>query len=222
MDVDTTRRKGAHQAAIRAVLEGHVDVLIGTQMIAKGLDFPNVSFVGVVSADTMLAVPDFRAAERTFSLLTQVAGRAGRAGVEGRTVIQTYQPQHYAIAAAARHDYQLFYEHERAIRQAFGYPPFCELAVFFAMHHDEALARGAAARFERELRRGLTAPDVTVLPAVPAGIRRIKDQYRYQVVVKYLRWEDVRETVVRAYRTVDERMRALHGLCTLDVNAGRI
>jgi primosomal protein N' (replication factor Y) len=222
LDVDTARRKGAHQAAVRAMLAGEVDVLIGTQMIAKGLDFPRVSFVGVVSADTMLAVPDYRAAERTFSLLAQVAGRAGRSGVPGRTVIQTYQPEHYAIQAAARHDYPSFYEHEMRIRQAFAYPPFTELTVFRAMHREERWAKAAAARFERELRRAALGPDTVVLPAVPAGIRRVHDLYRYQVVVKYLRWDDVREAVTRAFATVESRMRTVGGACVLDVNAARI
>ncbi|MCL6594058.1 MAG: primosomal protein N', partial [Alicyclobacillus sp.] len=169
MDVDTTRRKGAHEALIDQFARGEADVLIGTQMVAKGLDFPNVVFVGVVSADTMLAVPDFQAAERTFHLLTQVSGRSGRADAPGQTVVQTYQPEHYAIQAAARHDYRAFYEQERKLRAAFQYPPFCELAVFLALHPQEHVAAGAARRFERELRRRLPAT-ATVWPAAPAGV----------------------------------------------------
>ncbi|GMA49117.1 primosomal protein N' [Alicyclobacillus contaminans] len=145
MDVDTTRRKGMHQSIVSQFLNGAADVLIGTQMVAKGLDFPNVSFVGVISADTMLAVPDYRASERTFQLLTQVAGRAGRADVPGRTVVQTYQPDHYAITAAARHDFNTFYQTERRLREAFGYPPFCELAVFMASHRERSYAEGLPA-----------------------------------------------------------------------------
>ncbi|SFU56967.1 primosomal protein N' [Alicyclobacillus macrosporangiidus] len=222
MDVDTTRRKGAHQQAISRFADGDADVLVGTQMIAKGLDFPNVSFVGVVSADTMLAVPDYRAAERTFNLLTQVAGRAGRAEAEGKTVVQTYRPEHYAIQAAAHHDYAAFYRRERALREAFSYPPFCEITVFWAIHPEERLARSAAQRFERELRRRLGEDGVTVLPAVAAGVGRVEDKYRYQVVVKYSHWVHVREGVMAAFRTVDEKMHSAGGTCVLDVNAGRI
>ncbi|MBX6352225.1 MAG: primosomal protein N' [Thermoflavifilum sp.] len=222
LDVDTARRKGAHGAVVQAMLNREVDILIGTQMIAKGLDFPGVAFVGVVSADTMLAVPDYRAAERTFQLLAQVAGRAGRAGDAGRTVIQTYRPEHYAIQAAAHHDYNGFFERELKIREAFGYPPFSELAVFRAMHSEERWAQAAASRFERELRRASLGAGATVLPAVPAGVRRVHDQFRYQVVVKYLRWDDVRDAVRAAFDAVMTRMRKVGGTCALDVDAARI
>ncbi|WDL97416.1 replication restart helicase PriA [Alicyclobacillus sp. ALC3] len=222
MDVDTTRRKGAHHEAVEQVLAGKVDVLLGTQMIAKGLDFPNLSFVGVVAADTMLNLPDFRAAERTYSLLTQVIGRAGRTGVQGETVIQTFRPDHFAVRAAARHDMSGFYAEEMEFRRTFAYPPFCELAVFVASHEQEPYARGAAQRFERELRRGLQTEQVTVLPAVPSGIRRAKGQFRYQVVVKYVEWEQVQSVLQTALDMVSSRMRALGGRCTLDINALRI
>ncbi len=222
MDVDTTRRKGAHREAVEQVLAGNVDVLLGTQMIAKGLDFPNLSFVGVVAADTMLNLPDFRAAERTYSLLTQVIGRAGRTGVQGETVIQTFRPDHFAVRAAARHDMSGFYAQEMEFRRAFAYPPFCELAVFVASHEQEPYARGAALRFERELRRGLQTEQGTVLPAVPSGIRRAKGQFRYQVVVKYVEWQQVQSVLQTALETVSARMRSLGGRCTLDINALRI
>lgn len=222
MDVDTTRRKGAHRDGVAKVLDGQVDVLLGTQMIAKGLDFPNLSFVGVIAADTMLNVPDFRAAERTFSLLTQVIGRAGRTTEPGVTVIQTFRPDHYAVRAAANHDFSGFYPLETSFRQAFEYPPFCELTVFAANHEEESYARGAAARFERELRRSLPAQAAVVLPAAPSGIRRTKGQYRFQVVVKYSQWAQVRAALTTSFNTVSARMQPLGGHCSLDVNALRI
>ncbi|SIT00787.1 replication restart helicase PriA [Alicyclobacillus vulcanalis] len=222
MDLDTTRRKGSLQAIIERFQAGEADVLVGTQMIAKGLDFPRVRLVGVVAADAMLTLPDYRANERAFQLLTQVAGRAGRAETDGITLIQTYQPGHRAVEAAKQHDYRLFYERERESRAFFRYPPFCELAVFLASHSEERLARGAAARFERELGRSPSARSLVVLPAGPSGIRRIDNVYRYQVVMKYAAWQDVKEDVVRAYRLVKEKMNRLGGSAVLDVNAQRI
>lgn len=222
MDVDTTRKKGSHQKILNEFASGEAEVLIGTQMIAKGLDFPNVSLVGVIAADTMLSVPDFRSAERTFQLLTQVAGRAGRAEIPGRTVVQTYRPTHYSITAAANHDTTTFYQEEKTIRSMFDYPPYCELTVFVASHTEAHLAEGAASRFERELRRRLAADIAVILPATPTGVRRIEDKFRYQVVVKYVHWDDVCDAVTSSFQLVYEKMHSLHGICTLDVSAGRI
>ncbi|WAH40402.1 primosomal protein N' [Alicyclobacillus fastidiosus] len=222
MDVDTTRKKGSLKHIVEQFEQRQADVLIGTQMIAKGLDFPHVRLVGVMAADTMLEVPDYRANERTFQLLTQVAGRAGRAETDGVTIIQTYRPDHFAVLAAARHDFPSFYREERMQREVFSYPPFCEMAVFLATHSDEVLSRGAAARFERELRRASLPDGTVVLPASPSGIRRIEDKYRYQVVLKYQRWEDVRDIVDPAFRLVKQRMNEYGGACRLDVNAQRI
>jgi primosomal protein N' (replication factor Y) (superfamily II helicase) len=222
MDNDTTRQKGAHQKIIQAFLNHEVDVLIGTQMIAKGLDFPDVSLVGVIAADTMLLLPDYRAAERSFQLLTQVSGRAGRAQIDGHTVIQTYRPDHFSIQCAAHHDFQGFYEEEKRTREAFWYPPYCELAVFLATHPEEKLVMGAARRFERELRRSSVAGQITILPASPCGISRIENKYRYQVVVKYLKWDEVRDEIVHAFHIVYQKMNQYHGVCSLDVSAGRI
>ncbi len=125
MDVDTTRKKGSHEALLDQLwLNGQADILQGTQMIAKGLDFPNVTLVGVFNADTALNLPDFRSSERTFQLLTQVAGRAGRAEKEGQVLIQTYNPHHYAIQYAKHQDYEGFYAYEMKMRHQLGYPPY--------------------------------------------------------------------------------------------------
>ena len=124
MDVDTTRKKGSHQALLDQFGRGEADILLGTQMIAKGLDFPNVTLVGVLNADTALNLPDFRSSERTFQLLTQVAGRAGRAEKAGQVLIQSYNPQHYAIRFAKDQDYEGFYAYEMGIRRQLGYPPY--------------------------------------------------------------------------------------------------
>jgi primosomal protein N' (replication factor Y) len=130
-DADTTGGKGSHDAILRQFAEHKADVLVGTQMIAKGLDLPLVTLVGVVAADVGLFLPDFRSGERTFQLLTQVAGRAGRSERGGRVVIQTYRPDHYAIRAAAQHDYKGFYQREIRFRQEHGYPPVRLLHAWF-------------------------------------------------------------------------------------------
>ena len=129
MDVDTTSRKGSHEKLLTAFQEGKADILLGTQMIAKGLDFPNITLVGVLSADTMLHLPDFRSSEKTFQLLTQVSGRAGRHELAGEVVIQTYSPEHYSIELAGQQDYDQFYQKEMMIRKIHRYPPFYYLAL---------------------------------------------------------------------------------------------
>ncbi len=185
MDVDTTRRKGAHRAILGAFRAGHTDILVGTQMIAKGLDFPNVTLVGVVSADTALNLPDFRAAERTYQLISQVAGRSGRGDAPGTVVVQTYSPEHYSIVAAASHDYRAFYEAEIASRREAGYPPARQMARILLRGIDEsATARyaGVIARACREL-SCVSDGTVEVLGPAPAPIPRIAGKYRWHLLL---------------------------------------
>jgi len=186
-DRDTTRTRGAHDLLLRQFAERRADVLIGTQMIAKGLDLPLVTLVGVVSADTALALPDPHAGERAFQLLTQVAGRAGRSERGGRVIFQTYNPDHYAIRAAAEHDYARFYEREIAFRREHGYPPFRRLARLVHENTDpkraEALASGLMERLRDELaRRGLPATDL--IGPVPCFFARRHNRYRWQILVR--------------------------------------
>ena len=145
MDRDTTARRGAHQRLYRQFRERRAQILIGTQMVAKGFNFPGVTLVGVVTADTALNLPDFRAAERTFQLLTQVSGRAGRGASGGEVIVQTYHPDHYSITAAAQHDYTTFYEAELENRRQLGYPPFSEMLRFLIYGTAEATVWEAAA-----------------------------------------------------------------------------
>ncbi|HPU75525.1 MAG TPA: primosomal protein N' [Bacillota bacterium] len=185
MDVDTTRRKGAHRAILGAFREGRTDILVGTQMIAKGLDFPNVTLVGVVSADTALNLPDFRAAERTYQLISQVAGRSGRGDAPGTVVVQTYSPEHYSILAAASHDYRAFYEAEIASRREAGYPPARQMARILLRGIDEsATARhaGVIAAACREL-GCVSDGTVEVLGPAPAPIPRIAGKYRWHLLL---------------------------------------
>lgn len=186
-DRDTTRTRGAHDLLLRQFAERRADVLIGTQMIAKGLDLPLVTLVGVVSADTALALPDPHAGERAFQLLTQVAGRAGRSERGGRVIFQTYNPDHYAIRAAAEHDYARFYEREIAFRREHGYPPFRRLARLVHENSDprraEAMASGLMERLRDELaRRDLPATDL--IGPVPCFFARRHNRYRWQILVR--------------------------------------
>src|SRR5690625_7780051 len=129
MDVDTTRRKGAHERLLDQFANKEADILLGTQMIAKGLDFPNVTLVGVLSADAMLHLPDFRSSEKTFQLLTQVSGRAGRHELTGEVVVQTYTPDHYSIELESTYDFEQFYRQEMNMRRTFRYPPYVFLTL---------------------------------------------------------------------------------------------
>jgi len=183
MDRDTTRRRGSHEEIWRTFAAGDADVLVGTQMVAKGLDLPRVTLVGIVTADTCLNLPDFRAAERTFQLLTQAAGRAGRGDLGGEVVVQTYRPDHYAVEAAAAGDYERFYSEEIEYRRALGYPPFARLALarFEARSDDDA--RRAATEFAEEAGARAGA-DVQVLGPAPAPLRRIRGNYRWQVLLR--------------------------------------
>ncbi len=187
MDRDTTRRKGAHLRILQRFREGRADILLGTQMIAKGLDFPRVTLVGVVMADVGLNMPDFRSAERTFQTITQVAGRAGRSALGGEVVVQTHAPEENAIQMAREHDYNAFAEGELAGRRPLGYPPFGKLQLWLFSSTDETRAETAAEKaagmLRREAeRRGLE--QVQILGPAPAPLRRIRGQHRWQLLLK--------------------------------------
>ena len=192
-DRDVTQGRHAHEQILASFMEGKADVLVGTQMVVKGLDLPAVTIVGVISADIGLHIPDFRSAERTFQLLTQVAGRAGRTVAElggplvGRVVIQTYTPDNYAIVAAAQHDYHAFFAHEIELRQAEAYPPFVRLARLVYAHHDAERGQREATRLVRQLqdevaKRGL--PGVEVIGPAPPHVPKWHGRTRWQVTVR--------------------------------------
>lgn len=182
MDVDTTRRKGSHATILKAFGDRKVDVLVGTQMIAKGLDFPEVTLVGVVLADTSLNLPDFRAAERTFGLVTQVAGRAGRGLKPGRVLVQTYQPDHYSLLAAREHDYEGFYAQEVGFRRQLDYPPFAHLIHMVVSGEDEAKVIATAQSIGQLLHDGRFSGEV--LGPAPAPLARLRGQFRHHLVLK--------------------------------------
>jgi primosomal protein N' (replication factor Y) len=185
-DRDVTSGRRAHEELLTKFREHEADVLIGTQMIAKGLDFPQITVAGVISADTGLNLPDFRAGERTFQLLCQVAGRAGRGFTPGRVIIQTYSPEHYAIMAASKHDYLTFYAQEINYRRKFGYPPFSHLASLIFSHTNDVTCLKETERMSRLLaaekdRRGI--PDLRLIGPVPAFTPRVRGHYRWQLVL---------------------------------------
>ena len=185
LDRDTSARRGHTERVLRALRDEAVDIVIGTQMVAKGHDFPGVQLVGVVAADLGLHLPDFRAAERTFQLLTQVAGRAGRAVRPGRVVVQTFVPDHYALIPVATHDFETFYRAELEHRQALGYPPFGELTRIVVSAEDagEALAAGEAPG--RGGPDGASAAgDVEILGPAPAPIARLRGRFRFMLLLK--------------------------------------
>lgn len=183
MDLDTTTRKNAHQELLRRFARGEADVLLGTQMVAKGLDFPRVTLVGVINADTSLAFPDFRSAERTFQLITQVAGRAGRRDLPGEVIIQTRNPEHYSLRLAAEHDYPAFFRQEYAQRRALGYPPSGRLVRAEFQHPQEGRAQRAALLFADRIREANTG--AMVLGPEATLVARVKGQYRFHVLIKF-------------------------------------
>ncbi|EAF5832416.1 primosomal protein N' [Listeria monocytogenes] len=184
MDVDTTRTKGAHEKLLKSFRNHEADILLGTQMIAKGLDFPDITLVGVLNADTMLHLPDFRASERTFQLLTQVSGRAGRHERTGEVIVQSYNPEHYSIEFAKKHDFIGFYNHEMQLRKMGSYPPFYYLTMINVSDENEMKAIRTIQEMAQFL-RGKLGPDAVILGPVPSTITRIKNKYRYQCIIKY-------------------------------------
>ncbi|MDQ8413166.1 primosomal protein N', partial [Enterococcus faecium] len=184
MDVDTTRRKGAHEQILQKFGAKEADILLGTQMIAKGLDFPEVTLVGVLNADTSLNLPDFRSSEHTFQLLTQVSGRAGRAEKPGEVVIQTFNPQHYAIELAKKQNYEQFYQQEMHVRHRGGYPPYYFTVKITASHPEEQVAAKKIFQIANQLKEVLS-PQSLLLGPTPSMILRVKNRYYYQLIIKY-------------------------------------
>lgn len=186
MDMDTTRGKEGHEKILAAFAKGQADILVGTQMIVKGHDFPNVTLVGILAADLSLYAGDYRAAEKTYDLLCQAAGRAGRAGKPGQVVIQTYNPEHYSIQAAAGQNYQAFYEQEIAFRNMLHYPPAGHMAAVLLTSREEEEAAGTAKILTEILKEKKEKYEgLTVLGPLKASVSKIKDVYRYLFYMKH-------------------------------------
>lgn len=189
MDYDTTSRKGMHEKMIEEFKNQEYDILLGTQMVAKGLDFSNVTLVGVINADTTLNIPDFRSSENTFSLLSQVAGRSGRSNKEGKVIIQTFNPDHYAIFYSSKYDYLSFYKKEMNIRKQLKYPPYFYLSIIRINGKDSSIVYQESLKIKRSLERNLE--HVIILGPSVASIFRINNIYRYQILLKYKNEDEI-------------------------------
>lgn len=189
MDFDTTSKKGSHQKIIESFKNHEYDILLGTQMIAKGLDFSNVTLVGVINADTSLNIPDFRSSEYTFQLLSQVSGRSGRGEKEGSVIIQTFNKDHYAINLASKHDYIHFYEQEMKIRHELNYPPYYYLTVVKILSDNYEEARNESSKIKDYLVKNLT--NTTVLGPTVGSILKVNNIYRFQIILKYKKENDL-------------------------------
>ena len=189
MDVDTTSRKGSHEKILQNVKNGNIDILIGTQMITKGLDFPLVTLVGIIAADTSLNLPDFRSSERTFQLLTQVGGRAGRGDFEGQVIVQTYNPKHFSIQMAKQHNYTQFYNKEILLRREFKYPPYMEIISLVIYGRDKGkvseVSKEVYGKIILELRKNkLEKLEKDIFGPNPAPLEKLKNNHRWQIIFK--------------------------------------
>ncbi len=223
MDVDTTRKKFAHEKILKQFREEGVDVLIGTQMVSKGLDFPKVTLAAVLAADAAMYIDDYRSYERAFSQITQVCGRAGRDSLQGRAVVQTYRPDNYVIETAREHDYEAFYENEIIFRKEMIYPPFCDIINIVAQSSEEQLARSsirAAYRILREeiLSEGKKEEILKASAPTPAPLSKIKDKYRYRVLIKCKNSFALKKIFNRVFERHYEQFKGKKVSLTIDVN----
>lgn len=186
MDSDAMQKHGSHETALTRFREGEVQILVGTQMIAKGLDFPNVTLVGVVNADTALHFPDFRAVERTFQLVTQVAGRTGRGDKGGRVLVQTFNPDHVAIQAATRHDFGTFAQHEIEVRQTHGYPPYASMIRLVVRGISETLTEQFTEQISDNILEKIetTSSELCLLGPCPAPLAKLRGKYRFHMLLR--------------------------------------
>jgi primosomal protein N' (replication factor Y) (superfamily II helicase) len=204
MDLDTTSKRGSHDALLKKFAEGDADILLGTQMVAKGLDFSRVSLVGVISADTQMLLPDFRSSERTFQLLTQVSGRAGRSTIAGEVVIQTLQPKHPSLNYVIRHDFKAFFDEEMTYRNELNYPPFSRIVLVEFNGKEEKAVMNASRVFVDLLKPYRT--HFIILGPAPAAITKLKTLYRWHVVIKDVKSSD--PSGVKLHRAIRQVMEA--------------
>ena len=201
LDADTTRHKGSHELLYKQFRSGKADILIGTQMIAKGLHFPSVTLVGVLNTDTLLQIPDFRASEQLFQLITQVSGRAGRGAIKGEVILQTSLPENEVIQCAATQDFDRFYAQEISIRELFGYPPFSHLVKLTFSSSAGEHAEQSAKKWRQQLIQRLPA-SFQIHPVIPCGHAKIKDRYRFQFLIKGARTSPISQAFFELSKTL--------------------
>ena len=218
LDLDTAKKKGSMESVLRRFGKGKVDILIGTQLVAKGLDFANVGLVGVISADVSLNIPDFRSAERTFQLVTQVAGRSGRGDEPGLVVVQTYNPDNPALVLASAHDYRGFYDMEASVRKASGYPPYSDIYQIVVSDEDEELAYASAKRCAEWLRKKLPQGAAVLGPA-PGVLVKASGQYRFQILIKSPQGSRRNTSAaIRKLKDIYTEQKGVARLLTVDIN----
>ncbi len=217
IDRDTKSRRHEFENLLMDFDKGEIDMLVGTQMLAKGHDFHNVTLVGVVSVDAGLALPDFRAAERTFQLITQVAGRAGRGDLPGRVLIQTYHPKHYALKHATAQDYQAFYDEEIRHRRSYGFPPFVALALFLVRNKEAARARSIAQELRDHLNQANREHACRILGPAPAPFARLRGEFRIQLLIKSRSRKQMRAVIDQALKNFEEAGNDLRSV-TLEID----
>ena len=219
MDVDNVTKKNSHEQILEKFRNENIDILIGTQMVVKGHHFPNVTLVGVVAADGSLNIDDFRANERTFQILTQVAGRAGRGENEGRVIIQTYNPDNFSIECAKKQDYELFYNTEIGIRKQLKYPPFCDIIVIGFTSISKEEVEKCAEKIHMYLKNRVIKENIGIIlyKALPSPIDRIKNRYRWRILIKCIFCDDIvnlmNETLEEFYKLKSKNTRMV-----IDVN----
>ena len=217
MDVDTVTKKNSHEKILNKFREENIDILIGTQMIVKGHHFPNVTLVGVIAADSSLNVDDYRANERTFQILTQVAGRAGRGNLSGKVIIQTYNPENFAIQCARKQDYDLFYETEIALRKQLKYPPFCDIIVIGFNSVNENKIKKVSNQIYKNLKVNLENKGFKVFIPMPAPIDKIQNRYRWRIIIKGNMTEQINAIINKELKEIyDQNLRDIR--ITVDVN----
>ena len=193
MDIDTVTKKNSHEVILNTFKNENIDILIGTQMVVKGHHFPNVTLVGVIAADSSLNIDDYRANERTFQILTQVAGRAGRENLPGKVVIQTYNPDNFSIICAQKQNYDLFYETEIALRRQLKYPPFCDIILIGLNSYQEAEIKNVSSKIYQYLEKRLNKEEFKVLRPMPCPIDKIQNRYRWRIIIKGRMTEEANE-----------------------------
>jgi primosomal protein N' (replication factor Y) len=218
MDSDTTAARGSHMRILGAFKRGEIDILLGTQMIAKGLDFPGVTLVGVISADTTLSFPDFRASEHTFQLLTQVAGRTGRGALSGEVIIQTHSPEHYAVLSAKSHDYEGFYKREMKFRRQLLYPPFSHLVLLTIAGPKQDAVESSARSVSEVADRVSQGKEIEVLGPAPAPLLRIRGKYRWQVILKGKKVTCLHQALASLLEELEDRHRVRGVKVIVDVD----